>query len=583
MKVSNIFICYVLFIILHLPNLLSQGIGKARFFGVVQDLDGQPVEGIQVFASFLGNLNRKDYIYRNKEINLEKVNVHFVLETVTDKSGKWFITGIGTGFWKLEAFFNDIRVASKFIYTRQLQSHQNVVQYRNRIFLIGKEESFDLLIVHREVNRFLGDWVIKGIGSKHCEKLKGIQKKTCYQVLANVHFKKKIEKWLKKGEVERADSCCQNADQKLSQECYRILTRVLLRRKEFKKALQCFQKGGIHAPERARTNMLLAKEYLLQGKRILAKNCFLSAVKEYNFLIKTWDYKWNKRDRKNRRICFEELKNFEKSPEEKAEQDLLKRLLKKSAKYCFRLKNTFLYFICFENINEITSRSKRGFNQNHITSDAHGSIQIRSASIKKNKMVYDYRLIQKDQEIKETRALVRKDGRKKNVDGSSLLTHRYIFKKIIFGPIEILSDYWQDYYCFSIDKQERLMEKKVVVIDAVPRSIISDNFLFGKIWIKEEPFQILKIEWNPKSIRNFRTVMENLSKKNADPYINYFTEFGITKRRVCFPSRCYLEIGYINEQGEKYVDLLANILYKDYLFYNVGAKVLKEEVGRGRK
>ena len=189
-------------------------------------------------------------------------------------------------------------------------------------------------------------------------------------------------------------------------------------------------------------------------------------------------------------------------------------------------------------------------------------------------------MIQKGNDIKETRVLLRKNGRKKNVDGSSLLTRYYIFEKIIFGPIEILSDHWQDYYYFSIDKHEILMGKKVVVIDAVPRSIISDNFLFGKIWIKEEPFQILKIEWNPKSIRNFRTVMEDVSKKNADPYINYFTEFGIIKRGVCFPSRCYIEIGYINEQGEKYVNLLANVLYKDYMFYKVGTKVLKEELGK---
>jgi len=581
MKGLKVFIYCVLIILLYLPNLLSQeGRGEAMLCGVAQDLNGQPVEGIQIVASFLGNLNRKDYIYRNKEIILEKVKVHFVLKTITYKSGKWFITDIGTGFWKLEAFFNDILLASKFIYTRQSKPHKTVVQYRNRIFLIGKEGSFDLLIVHRDPNHIFGDWVAKGIGSRNCKKLKGIQKKICYQFLANVHFKRKIEECLEKREVDRADSCCQNADQKMRQECYRILTDALLRRKEYKKALQYFQKGGIHTPERARTNMLLANEYLLQGKRILAKNCFLSAVADYNFLIKTWNYKWNKRDRKDRRICLEELKNFEKSPEERAEQDLLKRILKKSAQYCFRLKNIFLHFLCFENINEITPGYKRGFNQKRIISDVHGSIKIRSASIKKNKMVFDYRLIQKGNDIKETRTLVRKDGRKKNVDGSSLLTRYYIFKKIIFGPIEILSDYWQDYYYFSIDKHEILMGEKVVVIDAVPRSIISDNFLFGKIWIKEEPFQILKIEWNPKSVRNFYTVMEDVSKKNADPYINYFTEFGVIKRGVCFPSRCYIEIGHINEQDEKYVDLLVNILYKDYMFYKAGTKVLKEELGK---
>ena len=74
--------------------------------------------------------------------------------------------------------------------------------------------------------------------------------------------------------------------------------------------------------------------------------------------------------------------------------------------------------------------------------------------------------------------------------------------------------------------------------------------------------------------------MDNTAIANSEAYITYFTEFKTGHKGIQFPSRNYLELGYEDESRERYVMLLANISYQEYLFYKVDTRVGKTRMGR---
>ncbi|HZX11385.1 MAG TPA: hypothetical protein VFG01_10620 [Acidobacteriota bacterium] len=259
---------------------------------------------------------------------------------------------------------------------------------------------------------------------------------------------------------------------------------------------------------------------------------------------------------------------------EKAVQIKLSKILKKAREYCSRLKHSAFDFVCIEEITEVTDHS-RDIVQNILvrtpTGD-YGQIETHFKIPKtkeKNKYIYDYQLIRKDYKTKERRILLEENGRKKHKKDAQLKTAIFHYKKVLFGPIDLLSEYWQQHHDYKIVGQEMLNGEKAVVIEAIPHSSLKKRHLFGKIWVKECDFRILKIEWNQKAIGNIQIIEEIAKRYKAEPQITLISEFNIEKNGIRFPSRYFIEEAYVSKKGKKFIRSETTVIYKDYKFFTV--------------
>jgi hypothetical protein len=174
--------------------------------------------------------------------------------------------------------------------------------------------------------------------------------------------------------------------------------------------------------------------------------------------------------------------------------------------------------------------------------------------------------------------LLKRNGIKKNVKNADLELRAYRYTKLIFGPIALLSQFWQSYHHYKILREEDLNGEKAVVIESIPIKFSKENPLFGKIWVKADDFSILKIEWTPKSMGFSQQIREISRKYQAEPDITFFEEFNIEKNGIRFPSRYYIEEAYMTEKGKRFVRVKQNVILKDYMFFTVGTEVVETSV-----
>jgi len=263
---------------------------------------------------------------------------------------------------------------------------------------------------------------------------------------------------------------------------------------------------------------------------------------------------------------------------EEAEQKKIAEILKKTAEYCNKLEKAALDFVCIEEISERIDLSRDIIpSQSALLKSGSGSTIVRRAeTFKNNKYKYDYQLIRKGNEIKESRILLEENSQRKFDKNANLKTEVFTFNKFFFGPLAVLSQERQNYYDYKIIDEEMLNDEKVVLIEAIPKPALTQNIIFGKIWIRESDYSIMKIEWNQKSITNFWVLEERAKRYKADPEITTITEFWIEKNAIRFPAKCFIEEAYINKKGRKFTRSETTVYYKDYKFFTVETEIWLE-------
>jgi len=279
-------------------------------------------------------------------------------------------------------------------------------------------------------------------------------------------------------------------------------------------------------------------------------------------------------------ILFSFYQNIfaQNSSEEKANQIKLIKILEKTREYCSRLKNAAFYYVCLEEVSERINIS-RDIAQNILTqslSGENGQMETRFKTpirIIENKYIYDYQLVQKDYKTEERRILLEENGAKRNEKDAPLKTVMFRYQKVLFGPIDLLSGYWQHHHDYKIVSEEMLNGVKTVVIEAIPKPSLKQRHFFGKIWVNEGNFSILKIEWSQKSIGNFQ-ILEDIAKRyNSEPQITLVSEYNIERNGIKFPSRYLIEEAYINERGNKFIRSEIIAIYRDYKFFTVETEI----------
>jgi len=239
------------------------------------------------------------------------------------------------------------------------------------------------------------------------------------------------------------------------------------------------------------------------------------------------------------------------SPQKQTDGERLAAILEKSAEYCGRLDRAALDFVCLEEVTEMSR---------HFTPQT-------------DVYLYDYQFIRKNGGAKEKRNLLAVNGKKKNIQDSSLQAVMFRYENVLFGPIGLLSKSWQAYLDYQLVGEDTLNDVKAVVIDATPRAAFSEPHCFGKIWVKEDDGAVLKIVWDQKSLGNFQGVEAWAKAHAAEPLITAFSEYGFEKNGLRFPSRNYTELAYLRKDTGKFTNAEISIVYKEYRFFTVETEI----------
>ena len=225
----------------------------------------------------------------------------------------------------------------------------------------------------------------------------------------------------------------------------------------------------------------------------------------------------------------------------------LAALLAKAAAYCQRLDRAALDFVCLEEVTETT------FNLSPDT----------------NVYLYDYQFVRKGAEARERRNLVSINGKKADSRDTALHSAYFQYKNALFGPIGLLSRFWQSLLVYELVGEDTVLGEPVVVVAAAPGPDLDQPHPTGRLWIRESDGSVLKIVWDQRSLGNFKMIEEWAREHEAEPLVTSYTEYGSEKNGLRFPSRSYTEQAYLRQDRGKSASAEISVVYKDYRFFTV--------------
>lgn len=261
---------------------------------------------------------------------------------------------------------------------------------------------------------------------------------------------------------------------------------------------------------------------------------------------------------------------FISSTNSKTQTDL-DEILKKCAEYCKKVESSALFFVCKEKIKE------KIFSKYSIrrTVSEGGQSRIYGIQTKKekNEYVYDYQLIKKGKNIKESRTLIEENGEKKHEKDAPLKTKKFYSLKSVYGPVGLLSDKFQALYNYKLLKEDKISGRKAYVIESSPKRKIKENPNFGKLWVDKEDFSVLKIEMAQESLVGFEELERKYKWRGVKPILTTIHRYEVEKNGIRFPSRTVFEEAYGGSRIVKTRHSRTIIEYYDYRFFTVDVEV----------
>jgi len=248
-------------------------------------------------------------------------------------------------------------------------------------------------------------------------------------------------------------------------------------------------------------------------------------------------------------------------------QALLKQTLKETSDYSDKVINAALYYVCTEKISD------KEYFFGRIRADSSMLRQNKFFHIKKIKkqtFTYDYQLIQKKGELTEKRILLEENGKKRYQKNADLNRLKYMGKYLVFGPAGFLSKYWQSFFDFEIIGEEKFDNRNTLLFKATPKQEMEENNNIARIFVDKKNFQVLKIEWDSASIKDYENEKITTLRGTFYKTVSWAIFYGIEKNGVRFPSHQIIQEVFIHpKRGYRAVKRETNILYQDYKFFTV--------------
>jgi len=252
-------------------------------------------------------------------------------------------------------------------------------------------------------------------------------------------------------------------------------------------------------------------------------------------------------------------------------------LLGKTADYCRKLESSILDFVCLEEIRETIDptadimqasnfwgATDRGWRLGDWTGASRPPKKI------KNSYLYDYQCVHSGQAIRETRTLLKENGKKTNVPNAALKTSVVVYGTALMGPVGLLGERFQPHYDFSVIGRDKIENRRVVVVDAKPKPEAPETTnLYGKAWIDPATADILKIEWSESRVGRRQIFEKRGERYKRKPRLTLLSEFRTEKNGIRFPTSLVIEEAYVNEKGKAFVRSTTEVAYKDFRFFTV--------------
>lgn len=261
---------------------------------------------------------------------------------------------------------------------------------------------------------------------------------------------------------------------------------------------------------------------------------------------------------------------IQESPNSSTNQKILEMILEKTAAYCERVKDIALFYVCKEKVND-----ERYFfsNRNLLKFSEASSGEIEPRRMRKNTYTYDYQLVKREKELREERILLEEDGKEKYEEHVEIRPVKYYGKYLVYGPVGFLSRLWQPLFEYKIVGKDVVDGKGTIVIESIPREEREENCNYGRIWVDEEDSSILKIEYDPRSIKNIEGELSKSPVLDLTKTVVWYISYGIEKHGVRFPSQQLIQEFYVNQKGERILLEKISFNYEDYKFFVVETEV----------
>ncbi len=260
----------------------------------------------------------------------------------------------------------------------------------------------------------------------------------------------------------------------------------------------------------------------------------------------------------------------------------LNSILSEGARYCQKMKNAILYFLCEESIRETHyyfTEFKWGVIAYRDGAGSHsmgvGILDNDPQKTIRKKYLCDYQLIQRDGRTEERRIILKDDGRAPQDPKTLLNEKRYRILAPLFASIRILDPEHQWQYSYRMLDEKRINGENAYVIEALPINGNADGVEYGKIWLDQDDYSILKCEIQGIPLEGYEDILSESSNLNIKPVFTATYEYGIENKGIHFPSKSnvnakysYLLEGRLQTPTKLYVDFK----YENYKYFTVETK-----------
>jgi hypothetical protein len=182
-------------------------------------------------------------------------------------------------------------------------------------------------------------------------------------------------------------------------------------------------------------------------------------------------------------------------------------------------------------------------------------------------------LFKKGETPKEKRILLEEDGKEKYEENVEFRPMKYYGTYTVYGPVGFLSKKWQQHYEYKIVGEGIIEDKKAIIIESTPKNEREKNYNFGRIWVDEKDFSILKIELDPRSIKDYQDELAQSPIGDLSKKVIWTMLFGVEKNGVRFPSQQVIQELYVNSKGKSLLMEKITFQYEDYKFFIVETEI----------
>ncbi|MDH4272270.1 MAG: hypothetical protein OEW18_09875 [Candidatus Aminicenantes bacterium] len=263
----------------------------------------------------------------------------------------------------------------------------------------------------------------------------------------------------------------------------------------------------------------------------------------------------------------------------------LDSILDKARKYCQRLDEAALDFVCREEVKERVNLLQEPAGTVIVPTISgltkHGAgVSTRPAppeAFRTTTYVYDYLFIRKGSEVTERRDLVKKGGEDVVRKDAPIETRHFKFRNILFGPSLLVGEAAAADHAYELLKNEKVKGEAAAVVACQSRPENAEQVLTGRVWVRLKDGAVLRISWDPESFDSYEEVLAVAKGLTMNPALTSETEFGVERNGLRFPSLDKTEEVY-KSGTMTFTRSTTTIKYDAYKFFTVETEY---KIGRG--